>query len=81
MHYYMRVIGWLLVGMGTLLSVVTALALAGVIQLQIDFFGFNLDTRGERLALVSGLVIAAVAGFVLLRISKRSPKGVADRAG
>ena len=80
MHYYLRVVGWLLVGMGTVLSVVTALALAGVIQVQIDFFAFNLDTRRERLVLVSGLVIAAVAGLVLLRISKRSPKGVTDRA-
>jgi hypothetical protein len=53
MHDYTRVFGWLLVGMGTVLSLITALALAGLIPLQIDFFGFNLDTRGERYVLVS----------------------------
>ena len=72
----MRVVGWLLVGMGTVLSLVTALALAGIIHLQIDFFGFNLDTRGERYVLVCALVIAVIAGFVFLRISKRSAKRV-----
>jgi hypothetical protein len=71
MHYYSRVVGWLLVGMGTVLSLTTALALTGIIQLQIDFFGFNLDTRGERYLLVSALVIAALIGLVLLRISNR----------
>jgi hypothetical protein len=76
----MRVVGWLLVGMGTVLSLITALALAGIIQLQIDFFAFNLDTRGERFVLVSALVIVALVGLVLLRISKRSPKRVADPA-
>ena len=80
MHYYMRVFGWLLFGMGTVLSLITGLALAGIIQLQIDFFAFNLDTRGERFVLVGGLVIAAVAGLVLLRISRRSPKRVAGPA-
>jgi len=56
------------------------LALAGIIQLQIDFFAFNLDTRGERLVLVCAFVIAAVAGLVLPRTSTRSPKRVADTA-
>ena len=76
----MRVIGWLLVGMGTVLSLIIALALAGMIQLQIEFFGFNLDTRAERFALVCAWVSAAIAGLVLLRISKRSPNRGADRA-
>lgn len=80
MHDYTRVFGWLLVGMGTVLSLITASALAGLIPLQIDFFGFNLDTRGERYVLVSALMIAAVAGLVLLRISKRSAKDVAGPA-
>ena len=80
MHDYMRVVGSLLVGMGSVLALTTALALAGIIPLQIDFFGFNLDTRAERLVLVAALLIAAVAGLVLLRISKRSAKRVAGPA-
>jgi hypothetical protein len=80
MRYYTRVFGWLLVGMGTVLSLITAMALAGIIQLHIDFFSFNLDTLSERYTLVSALVIVAVAGLVLLLISKRSAKRVAGPA-
>ena len=69
----MRVVGWLLLGMGIVISLLTTLALAGIVHLQIDFFGFNLDTRSERVALASVCFIVAVAGLVLLRISKRSP--------
>jgi len=74
MNHNMRNFGWVLFGMGAVFSLLTALALARVIPLKIDFFGFNLDTRGERFALVGGLVITALVGLVLLRVSRRSPK-------
>ena len=69
----MRVLGFLLLGMGGVILLLTALALAGIVPLQIDFFGLNLDTRNERVALACGCLIVAVTGLVLLRIAKRSP--------
>lgn len=67
----MRVLGLLLVGMGTVLAILTALALAGIMPLQIEFFGMSLETRRERFALLCGLLIAALVGLVLLRVSRK----------
>lgn len=71
MNHNLRVFGLVLLGVGAVVAVVTALALAGAFPLQIDLFGHNIDTRSERIALGSGALIVAIAGAVLLRISKR----------
>lgn len=72
MNYFRRVAGWLLLGMGTVLAGVALLAMMGVTQLQIQFFGFDLDTRGERLVWIWSWGIGALAGFFLLRMSSAS---------
>ncbi len=71
MKYYLRVIGWLLLGMGTVLSALAALAFVDIIPLHITFFERSLETSGERLGWVVGWLLAAGLGFVLLQVSRR----------
>ena len=52
----MRVLGLVLFSLGTAVSVVTALALYGL-PVRIELFAFDLDTRGERIALALGAVM------------------------
>lgn len=66
----MRVLGLVLFWLGTAVSVVTALALYGL-PLKIELFAFDLDTRGERIALTLGSVMVAAIGLVVVRTSKR----------
>jgi hypothetical protein len=66
----MRVLGLVLFWLGTAVSVLTALALYGL-PLKIELFAFDLDTRGERIALTLGSVMVAAIGLVVVRTSKR----------
>jgi len=72
MKYYLRVFGWLLLGMGTVLGVVGLLAVIGLMQVPIDFFGIDLDTSVERIAWVVGCLVAAVVGLTLLFLTRRA---------
>ncbi len=72
MKYYLRVFGWLLLGMGTVLAVLGLLAVIGLMQVPIDFLGIDLDTRAERIAWVVGWLVAAAVGLALLLLT-RSP--------
>lgn len=47
-----RITGGILVGFGTVLGGAALLAMVGIMPLNINFFGFNLETRGERVAWV-----------------------------
>ena len=71
MRYYLRAFGWLLLGMGTVLGVLGLLAEIGLMQVQIGFFGIDLDTSVQRIAWVAGWLVAAAAGFALLLLTKR----------
>lgn len=71
MKYYSRVFGWLLLGMGTVLGAVGVLAVIGLIHVQIDFFGIDLDTAAERIAWTVGWLLAAVTGLALLFLTRR----------
>jgi len=70
MRYYLRVLGWLLLGMGTVLAVLGLLAVIGLTQVQIDFFGIDLDTSTKRIAWVAGWLVAAAAGLALLFLTR-----------
>lgn len=67
----MRVIGWLLLGMGAVLSAITFLAMVGVFPLQIDFFGLDLDTRTDRMTFAVGSLLVAAIGLGLLIYGRR----------
>ena len=71
MMHYMHVFAWLLLGMGLVLGVLGLLALAGLLAVQIDFFGLDLDTPTERTAWTAAWLLAAAAGIGLLRMSRR----------
>ena len=72
MKYILRVIGWLLLGMGAVMTTLEVLALNGVTQLKIEFFGIHVDSETERTTWLIGWAIAVVAGFVLLYIAKQN---------
>ena len=72
MKYYLRVFGWLLLGMGTVPGVLGVLAVIGLMQVPIDFFGIDLDTRPERIAWAAGWLVAAAAGLALLFLTRRA---------
>jgi len=66
----LRITGGILVGFGTVLGGATLLAMVGIMPLSIDFFGFNLDTRGERIAWIIAWSLAVAVGIVLLRVRR-----------
>ena len=66
----LRITGRILVGFGTVLGGAVLLAMAGIMPLSIDFFGFNLDTRGERIAWTIAWSLAVAVGIVLLRVRR-----------
>jgi len=66
----LRITGGILVGFGTVLGGAALLAMAGIMPVSIDFFGINLDTRGERIAWIIAWSLAVAVGIVLLRVRR-----------
>ena len=64
----LRITGGVLVGFGTVLGGAALLDMAGIMPLSIDFFGLNLETRGERFAWIIAWSLAVVVGVALLRV-------------
>ena len=71
MKYSLRVLGWLFLGTGTVLGIVGVLAVTGLIHVQIDFFGIDLNTRAEHIKWIVGWLVAAAAGLALLFLTRR----------
>ncbi len=71
MKYYLRVIDWLLLGMGSVLGVLGLLASFGLVQIQIGFFGIDLETSLARTTWVVAWLAAAAAGLALLYLTRR----------
>ena len=71
MKHYTRVFGWLLLGMGTVLSALTLLAATGLFPLQIDFFGLDLEASGERITCTVAWLLVAIIGLGLLVFGRR----------
>ena len=72
MKYYLRVFGWLLLGMGIVLAIVGLLSISGIIQMNIDFFGIDLNSEKELINWLVGWVVAFVAGLILLYLTRHS---------
>ncbi len=71
----LKMIGGLLIGFGTVLAGVATLARFGVFPLSIDFFGFNIDTPGERLAWIASWAGVSVVGLFLLYLARTGRRG------
>lgn len=69
MNENIRIFGWLLLGMGFVLTLLGVMAIIGLVHVQIDAFGVNLDTIQERIAWVVLWVVAAVTGGLLLGLT------------
>ena len=67
----LRITGGILVGFGSVLGGAALLAMAGIMPLNIDFFGFNLDTHGERIAWILVWFFAVAVGIAFLRVGRR----------
>lgn len=67
----LRITGGILVGFGSVLGGAALLAMAGILPLSIDFFGFNLDTHNERMTWVLVWFLAVVVGVAFLRMGRR----------
>jgi len=76
MKHYTRVVGWLLLGMGVVLGGLGLLALGGLLAVQIDFFGANLDTRPERIVWTAAWLLAAAVGLSIVGLGRRAPKAL-----
>lgn len=74
----LKVTGGILVGFGTVLAGVATMANFGVIPLSVDFFGFNVDTQGERLAWIASWAGVAVVGLLLLFLARTGRRRESD---
>ncbi len=71
MKYYVRVFGWLFLGMGSVLSVVSLLDLSGLVDVKGDFFGIVVDTDRERAIWLAACLVGAATGLILLYLTRR----------
>ncbi len=74
----LKVTGGILVGFGTVLAGVATLAIFGVFPLSVDFFGFNIDTQGERLAWIASWAGVALVGLLFLYLARTVRRGESD---
>ena len=70
MNRVSRAAGWLLVGVGTLMSLAGVLALMGFPDLHLIFGPVEFDTPAEKVAWLGVWMLSIVAGVVLLRTSR-----------
>lgn len=70
MNYNIRIFGWLLLGVGSVLIFVGVMALFGLVHVQIDFFGINLDTMEERIAWIVSWFVIFVLGSLLVALTQ-----------
>ena len=71
MKYYVRVFGWLFLGMGTVLSVLSLLDLSGLVDVEGEFFGIDVDTDRERAIWLAACLVGATTGLLLLYLTRR----------
>ena len=72
MNTLKRVTGWLLFGVGAVLTSLGMLALAGFGWAQIDLFGIELATKNDRVMWVIGWLVAAMVGLLMSGAGKKS---------
>lgn len=70
MNERIRVFGWLLFGIGSILTLIGLIALIAVININIDAIGVDLDTTVERIAWIVCWLVAVVSGGILLALTQ-----------
>ncbi len=71
MKYYVRVFGWMFLGMGTVLSFLSLLDLSGLVDVSGNLFGVEVDTPRERAIWLAACLAGAATGLVLLYLTRR----------
>lgn len=71
MNDHIRMFGWVLFGIGCLLTLTGLVALIGFVNIQVDAVGIDLDTTTERVAWIVTWLVAAVSGGLLLALTHR----------
>ena len=67
-----RATGWMLFAMGAVFASLGILSLAGLMSVQIDFFGIDLQTKNDRVAWVIGWLVAALVGLLMSGAGSRA---------
>ena len=81
MNTFIRSFGWLLLGIGSLLTLVGIIALPGWIQVRVDSFGLDLDTIQEWIAWIMCWLVTVITGGLLVGLTnpkRRLKKAVND---
>ena len=71
MKYYLRVLGWLLLGLGTVLGTLGLFAFLGILTVLFDFFGVELNTSTQLIYWIVGWSLSAAIGLALLLYTRR----------
>lgn len=74
MNDHIRMFGWVLFGIGCLLTMAGLVALVEFVHIQVDAVGINLDTTTERIAWIVSWLVAAVSGGLLLALTHRDSR-------
>ena len=67
MKHWLRGLGLILLGFGGFMSIPGILVITGLVAVELDFFGIEIDTQRERLVWTVGFIISAAIGYVILR--------------
>ena len=70
MNVHIRSFGWLLLIAGSVLTLLGIMALLGLIHVQIDAIGVNLDTTQERIAWIGSWLVIVISGGLLLGLTR-----------
>lgn len=70
MNEHIRAFGWLLFGIGSILTLMGLVALIAAMNIQIDAIGVDLDTTIERIAWIVCWLVAVVSGGILLALTQ-----------
>ena len=71
MNYYIRVFGWLFVGMGLVLGGLAALSILGAFPLTIEIFDYVVEGSRERLMFAASCGAMALVGLGLVGLARR----------
>ncbi len=71
MNHHIRMFGWVLFGIGSLLTLTGLVALIGFLNIQVDAVGIDVDTTAERIAWIVTWLVVVISGGLLLALTRR----------
>ncbi len=69
MNIRIRVFGWLLFSIGSFLTFLGLMSVIGIVHVQIEAFGINIDTLQERIAWIVSWLVTVITGGLLLALT------------